>query len=116
MAGNFAANNCRVVVTRLTTTTPVVCHTAAGYTQVVGIRVVNIHPTAAPTVDVMYKPAGSAITYYYQANYPLPVSTALWYAFDAFGETENDEISVRASIANAVDVFVTIVEVPGRSQ
>ena len=116
MAGNFVSNNCRVVPTRLTTTADTVCHTCMGYTQVVGVRIVNTHATATPVVNFKYKPNGSAITYFYQANYTLPVSSALWFTFDAFGASENDQLIVSSSIANAVDVFVLIAEVPGRSQ
>lgn len=114
-AGNFIDNNCRVVVTRPATVNDTVCLTAAGYTQVIGIRVVNTSPTAVPNVDVKYKKASDGISYFYQANYPLQVTTALWFPFDAFALYEGDQILVKASIA-CVDVFVFIAEVPGRSQ
>jgi hypothetical protein len=115
MAGNFVSDNCRVVPTRLTTTALTTCLTATGYTQIVGVRLVNFHATSTPIVNFQYYSAEKAISYYYQANYTLPVAGALWFSFDAFAVNENDRIEVQSSIANTVDVFVLIAEVPGRS-
>ena len=115
MAGNFVANNCRVVPTRLTATTLTTVLSVTGYTQVVGVRVVNFHATATPLVSFQYKPVGSATSFYYQANYQLSVGGALWFSFDAFGAKEGDLLQVQSSIANTTDVFVLIAEIPGRS-
>jgi hypothetical protein len=116
MAGNFVGNNCRVVPTRLTATTLTDCLLATGYTQVIGVRIVNFHVTSTPIVNFQYYNANNAVSYYYQANYTLPVAGALWFSFDAFALYENDKIQVQSSIANTTDVFVLIAEIPGRSQ
>lgn len=115
-AGNFVSNNCRVVPTRLTATTLTTCFTATGYTQIIGIRVANFHATSTPTVNIQYYNAVNAVSYYFQANYLLPVAGALWFSFDAFGVAENDLIQVQSSIASTTDVLILIAEVPGRSQ
>lgn len=115
MAGNFVANNCRVVPTRLTATTLTTVFTVTGYTQVIGVRIVNFHASSTPVISFQYKPIGSAISYYYQANCTLPVAGALWYDFNAFGAKDGDILQVQSSIASTVDVFVLIAEIPGRS-
>ncbi len=114
-AGNFVSNNCRVVPTRLTATTITTLLTATGYTQVVGVRLVNFHASVEPVISLMYRPVGGTTNFFVQANYVMPVATSLWFPFDAFGVKEDDEIRAQASIANAVDALVFIAEVPGRS-
>lgn len=116
MAGNFLSNNCRVIPTRLTTTNLTTCLTATGYTQVIGVRLANFSATSTPTVWFQYYNAANATSYYYQANYVLPVAGALWFDFNAFAAYENDRIECQSSVANCVDVFVLIAEIPGRSQ
>ena len=115
MAGNFVANNCRVVPTRLAATTLTTVLAVTGYTQVVGVRIVNFHASSTPIISLQYKPVGSAVSYYVQANYVMPVATSLWFSFDAFGAKEGDLIQVQSSIASTVDVLVLIAEIPGRS-
>jgi hypothetical protein len=116
-AGNFVSNNCRAIAIRPgAVTTPVVCLTAQGFTQIVGIRIVNTHPTNVPSINLIYKPVSDGISYFLQANYVLPVASALWFPLDAFGVNVNDQILVQQSIASSVDAFLFIAEVPGRSQ
>jgi len=116
MAGNFVGNNCRVIPTRLTATTLTDCFIATGYTQVIGVRIVNYSAVSTPIVNFQYFTAANSTSYYYQANYTLPVAGALWFDFNAFAMYENDKIQVSSSIANCVDVFVLIAEIPGRNQ
>jgi len=116
MAGNFVGNNCRIVPKRLTATTLTDCFLATGYTQIIGVRIVNFHATSTPTINFQYYSANDGISYYMQANYVLPVAGALWFTYDAFAVYENDKIQVQSSIANTVDAFVLIAEIPGRSQ
>jgi hypothetical protein len=116
-AGNFVANNCRIIPTRLgTVTTPVICLTAQGFTQIIGARIVNTHATNTPIVNLIYKPVADGINYFIQANYTMPVACSLWFPFDAFGVNINDQILVQQSIASSVDTFLFVAEVPGRSQ
>ena len=115
MAGNFVSDNCRVVPIRLTATTLTTVLDVTGFTQVIGVRIVNISAVSTPTINLQYKPTGSAISYYLQANYVLPLAGSLWFAFDAFGVKEGDLIQVQSSIASTVDVLVLIAEIPGRS-
>ncbi len=114
-AGNFVSNNCRVIPTRLTATTITTILTATGYTSVVGVRLVNFHASSTPTISLLYKPVGSAVNFFVQANYVMPVATSLWFPFDAFGVKEDDTLLAQASIANCVDALVFVAEVPGRS-
>lgn len=116
-AGNFVSNNCRVIPMRLTVTTPVVVYTAGQrFTHIVGVRIVNWHTSASPLINFIYKPIADGVSYFYQANYTLAVGSALWFPFDAFGIYQNDQLIVQSSVANAVDVFVLIAEIPGRNQ
>jgi hypothetical protein len=115
-AGNFVKDNCRVIPTRLTTTAATVVYTAIGYSHVVGVRIVNYHASNTPVVSFQYKTVADGVAYNFQSNYTIPVAGALWFAFDAFGIYAGDQLLVTSSIANCVDVFVLIAEIPGRSQ
>ena len=68
MAGNFVSDNCRVVPTRLTATTLTTVLTVTGYTQIVGVRIVNFHASSTPIIHLQYKPAGSATSFYYSGQ------------------------------------------------
>ena len=114
-AGNFVTNNCRVIPTRLANTLSNTILAATGYTQVIGVRLVNFHATSEPVVSLMYRPIGGGTNFYIQANYTMPVGTSLWFPFDAFGVKEEDELRAQASIANTIDALVFIAEIPGRS-
>lgn len=115
MAGNFVADNCRLVPTRLTTTGLTTCFTATGYPQIIGVRLVNFHATLTPKLHLSYFKATAAVSYYLQANLTLPVAGSIWLPYEGFAMYEADLITAQADTANAVDVLVFIAEVPGRS-
>jgi hypothetical protein len=115
-AGNFVSDNCRIIPTRLTTTTLTTCYTAAGFPQVVGVRLVNFHATATPKINLLYYKATVVGSFYLQANYTMPVGNSLWLPYEGFAMYENDLLQAISDTANAVDVLVFIAEVPGRNQ
>lgn len=110
----YVDQNCRVVATRLTTTSATTVLDASGYTQVIGLRLANFSG-AAVTVSATYVNVENGASYYLLGNYSLQPAQSLWLPLEAFALNNGDLIRVQASAANAVDVIVSIAETPGRS-
>jgi len=111
---NYVANNTRLVGAHLTTTNDTTVFTATGYTQVVGVRLANITGTdRTATVGWFSDADNSAYRLIYQHN--VPANSAVWLPLEAFALKVDDEIRVQASFASAIDVIVSVAEVPGRS-
>lgn len=114
MSGNFVHNNCRLVGTHLTATTDTTIYSATGYAQAIGIRVANI---TAGDVNVTLSWYSNVATDEYRLIYQhaVPANSAIWFPLEAFSLNSSDELRAQASAANALDVIVSISEVPGRS-
>lgn len=114
---NFAKDQCRALGVKLTGTgdTTLFTATATGYTQIIGVRCTNITGTAATiTVTWVDNDAGPA-TYYLVYQQSVPGNQFLYMPLEGFGIMPSDLIKAQAGTANAIDVVLTIVEVPGRS-
>ncbi|MBZ9922197.1 hypothetical protein LB579_31440 [Mesorhizobium sp. BR1-1-7] len=111
---NYVANATRLVGAHLTTTNDTTVFTAAGYTQVVGIRLANITGTDR-TATVAWFSDGDSSAYRLLYQHIVPANSAVWLSLEAFALKVDDEIRVQASLANAIDVIVSVAEVPGRS-
>jgi hypothetical protein len=115
MSGNFVANNCRLIPTRLGAGTSL-CYTAAGFPQVIGVRIVNFHTSATPRVSLTYYKATNSMTHWLQANLLIPVAGAIWLPYEGFAMYENDQLLAACDTANAIDILLFLAEVPGRNQ
>lgn len=114
MSGNFVHDACRLVGAHLTDTTDDTVLTAAGYMQVIGIRVANVTASdAIITLNYYSKVDNSEYRLLYQ--HTVTANAAIWLPLEAFSLNANDEIRAQAGTANALDVILSISEVPGRS-
>lgn len=111
---NFVQNNCRLIGAHLTGTGNTTVLTAKGYTQAIGIRLANITGTDR-TASVGYYSANDASEYKLIYQHNVPANSAVWLPLEAFALNADDQIRVQASAANAIDVVLSIAEVPGRS-
>lgn len=114
MSGNFVANNCRLVGTHLTTTSNTAVFTATGYSQVIGLWLGNITAVNA-TATVKYFSNAAASEYVILFQHTVRGNYGLWVPTEAFSLNASDEIRVQAGTANAIDVIVSVAEIPGRS-
>lgn len=114
MSGNFVSNPCRVVASHLTTTANVTVHTATGYTQLIDVHLSNI-TTSAVVCDVRYFSDSANDSYSLLTDYSVPANRLVTLPLQGFALNEDDEIRVQANTATAIDVMLTISEVPGRS-
>lgn len=114
MSGNFVSNACRLIGVHLTTTTNTTIFTAVGYVQVIGIRLSNITGTnAVATVAWFSSVANDQYRLLFQ--HTVPANGAVWLPLEAFALNESDQIRVQAGTASALDVVLSISEIPGRS-
>lgn len=114
MSGNFVSDACRLVGAHLTATTNTTVFKAIGYVQIIGLRLANI--TVAPAAaTVSWYSGGAKDEYRLLFQHPVPANGQVWLPLEAFALAENDEIRIQAGTANALDVILSISEVPGRS-
>lgn len=112
---NFAKEPSRAIGVKLTATTDTTLFTATAYTQIIGIRCTNITGTAATiTVTWVDNDAGPT-TYNLVFQQSVPGNLFLYLPLEGFAVTSGDLIKAQAGTANAIDVVLTLVEVPGRS-
>lgn len=111
---NYARDPSRSVGAKLTTTNDTTIFTVTGYTQVVGIRCANITSSAA-TVTVSWYSNADTTAYRLVYQQSIPGNLYAYFPLEGFGVSAGDEIRVQAGTANAIDVVLTVVEVPGRS-
>ncbi len=114
MSGNFVSNACRLIGAHLTGTTNTTVFTAVGYVQVIGIRLANITAVNA-TASVAWFSSVASDQYRLLFQHTVPANGAVWLPLEAFALNEGDQIRVQASAANALDVVLSISEIPGRS-
>jgi hypothetical protein len=114
VSGNFGRDNCRVVAASLTTTGNTTVFTAAGYVQVIGVRVANL-TGADVAVTISYYAIANTTQYRLIYQHLVPANGALWFPLEAFSLYPGDEIRVQAASSNALDVLVSLLEIPGRS-
>lgn len=114
MSGNFVSDACRLVGRHLATTTNTTVFRAVGYIQIIGLRLANVTGTDA-VATVSWFSAGAEEEYRLLFQHVVPANGQLWLPLEAFALAENDEIRVQAGTANALDVILSISEVPGRS-
>lgn len=111
---NFARDPSRSVGAKLTTTLDTTVFTVTGYTQIVGIRCVNVTASAA-TVTVSWFSNADATAYRLVFQQSIPGNLYAYFPLEGFGVSAGDQIRVQAGTASAIEVVLTIVEVPGRS-
>lgn len=111
---NYARDPSRSIGAKLTATTDTTIFTVTGYTQIVGIRCVNVTAVAA-TVTVSWYSAADLAAYRLAFEQSIPGNLYAYLPLEGFGVSAGDEIRVQAGTANAIDVVLTVVEVPGRS-
>ncbi|TPN03811.1 hypothetical protein FJ973_29655 [Mesorhizobium sp. B2-1-3] len=111
---NYVANATRLVGAHLTTTSDTTVFTATGYTQVVGIRLTNVSATDRTATVGWYSNADSS-AYRLLYQHVVPANSAVWLPLEAFALKIDDQIRVQASFASALDVILSVAEVPGRS-
>ncbi len=114
MSGNFVSDACRLVGAHLTATTNSTVFKAVGYIQVIGLRLTNITSTDT-TATVSWYSAGARDQYRLLFQHIIPANGQIWLPLEAFALNENDEIRIQAGTANALDLVLSISEVPGRS-
>lgn len=112
---NFSRENCRAIGKHLTTTTNNTIDTAAAYQQWIDIRCANL-TAAEVTVTISWFSVIANDQYRLIYQHPVPANGALTFPLDAFAPVEGDQIRVQAGSANAIDVIMTLVELPGRNQ
>lgn len=113
---NFISDNCRLIGTSLTTTnnTAVFTAPASGYDQVIGVRVVNKTALdAVVTLTWFDNSANASFHIIYQRT--IPANSDEYFPLEGFALPGGDEIRAQAGTANALDVTVSIAELPGRS-
>lgn len=111
---NYARDPSRSIGAKLSTTNDTTIFTVTGYTQVVGIRCTNVTGSAA-TVTVSWYSNADTTAYRLVYQQSIPGNLYAYFPLEGFGVSEGDEIRVQAGTANAIDVVLTVVEVPGRS-
>lgn len=111
---NYARDPSRSIGAKLTTTTDTTIFTVTGYTQVVGIRCANVTASAA-TVTISWFSDADAAAYRLVYQQSIPGNLYAYFPLEGFGVSAGDEIRVQAGTANAIDVVLSVVEVPGRS-
>lgn len=111
---NYARDPSRSIGAKLTATTDTTIFTVTGYTQVVGIRCANVTASAA-VVTISWYSAADLAAYRLVYQQSIPGNLYAYFPLEGFGVSEGDEIRVQAGTANAIDVVLTVVEVPGRS-
>lgn len=114
MSGNFVHNNCRLLGAHLTATTDTTVYTASGYVQVIGARAANITATDA-TVTLNWYDNSAADEFRLLYQHTVPANGALWLPLEAFSLNSSDEIRAQAGTANALDIILSISEIPGRT-
>jgi hypothetical protein len=111
---NFVSDPCRIIPAHLTTTGVTSLYTAQGYAQAVGIRVANL-TGGAVTLTINYYSALLNDTFRLLFQGQVPANGAVFFPLEAMALAPNDEIRVQAGTSNALDVILTIAEIPGRS-
>jgi hypothetical protein len=111
---NFVANSCRLIGAHLSGTTNTTVLAAEGFMQAIGVRLANI-TNADAVASVGYYSASQASEFKLIFRHIVPANGAVWLPLEAFGLKAGDEIRVQAGTANAIDVVLSIAEVPGRS-
>jgi len=114
MSGNFVSNSCRLIGAHLTTINNTTVFTAAGYVQVIGIRLANITGAAAVATASWFS-ATQNDQFRLLFQHAVPANGQIWLPLEAFSLNQNDQIRVQAGTANAIDVILAISEIPGRS-
>jgi hypothetical protein len=114
MSGNFVSNACRLIGAHLTTTGNTAVFSAVGYVQVIGIRLANITGSNAVTTVSWFSSAAND-QYRLLFQHVIPANGQVWLPLEAFALNENDQIRVQAGTASAIDVILSISEIPGRS-
>ncbi|BCH30281.1 hypothetical protein MesoLjLc_22110 [Mesorhizobium sp. L-8-10] len=114
MSGNFVSNACRLISAHLTSTGNTTIFTAVGYVQVIGIRLANVTGSnVVATVNWFNSAANDQFRLLFQ--HAVPANGQVWLPLEAFALNESDQIRVQAGTANALDVILSISEIPGRS-
>lgn len=113
-SGGYVGQSCRLVGAHLGSTNNTTVFTAAGYPQVLGVRIANITASSA-AVTVRWFSAAANDQFCLLFQHVVPGNGAIWLPLEGFALDQGDEIRVQASVANALDVIVTIAETPGRS-
>jgi hypothetical protein len=111
---NYSRDPSRSIGAKLTATTDTTIFTVTGYTQVVGIRCANVTASAA-TVTVSWYSNADLAAYRLVYQQSIPGNLYAYFPLEGFGVSAGDEIRVQAGTANAIDVVLTVIEVPGRS-
>ena len=111
---NFAKDPSRSIGAKLTTVNDTDIFTVTGYTQIVGIRCTNVTAVAA-VVTVSWYDNDTTLAYRLVFQQSIPGNLYAYYPLEGFGVAAGDIIRVQAGTANAIDVVLTVVEVPGRS-
>ncbi len=110
---NFSRENCRAIGKHLTTNTNTLVYQATGYPHVIDIRCANL-TGADVTVTISWFSVKDNDQYRLIYQHPVPANGAVTFPLDAFAPIEGDEIRVQAGSANAIDVILSLAEVPGR--
>lgn len=110
---NYARETCRAIGAHLPDTDNTTVHTVSGYQQVIDVRCANL--TGSP-VDVTISWYSSRVDDEFSLIYQheVPANGAVTFPLEGFAPIEDDEIRVQASAGNAIDVVMTIAEIPGR--
>ncbi|PWL17395.1 hypothetical protein DKP76_11495 [Falsochrobactrum shanghaiense] len=110
---NFSRENCRAIGAHITTTANTTIYSATGYPHVIDIRCANLTSNDVP-VTISWYSIQDSDQYRLIYQHPIPANGAITFPLDAFAPIDGDEIRVQAGSANAIDVILTIAEVPGR--
>jgi hypothetical protein len=114
VSGNFSGVPCLLVGTHLDSTTDTAVLTGVGYRQVVGLWLSNL-TSSDKTADVSWYSKNDDDAYDLLKGHTVPANGNVWLPLEAFSLGKDDELRVKASAADAIDVIVSIAELPGRS-
>lgn len=110
---NFSRENCRAIGAHITTTANTTIYSATGYPHVIDIRCANLTSDDVP-VSISWYSSQDADQYRLIYQHLIPANGAVTFPLEGFAPTTGDEIRVQAGTANAIDVILTLAEVPGR--
>lgn len=110
---NFAKENCRIVGAHLTSTANTDVFAATGYTQIIDIRCANITGTDA-TITVNWYSVQQTDQFRLIYQHVVPANGTITLPLEGFAPGAGDIIRLQAGTANAIDVVMTLTEVPGR--
>lgn len=111
---NYAQNPCRSVGSSLSATTETAVYTAGAYAQVVGVRIAN-KAASDTTATLSWYSSKDDASYVLVYQAPILAHSYAYFPLEGFALISSDEIRVTAGAADALDVVLTVVEIPGRS-